>query len=72
MNNNNIRTLIIGSSNCGKTYFMNYILFQKQEPIYIITKSLNQYPNIKTQTSDEIQPKKNYENSIVVFDDMLL
>ena len=68
----NNRTLIIGFSNCGKTYLMNHILFQKQEPIFIITKSLNQYPKIKAQTSDEIQPLENYENSTVVFDDMLL
>ena len=51
---------------------MNYILLQKQEPIFTITKSLYQYPNIKAQTSDEIQPLENYENSTVVFDDMLL
>ena len=51
---------------------MNLILHQKQEPIFIITKSLNQYPNIKAQTSDEIQPLERYENSTVVFDDMLL
>ena len=72
VNNNNNRTLIIGFSNCGKTYLMNHILFQKQEPIFIITKSLNQYPKIKAQTSDEIQPLEYYENSTVVFDDMLL
>ena len=71
-NNNTNRTLIIGFSNCGKTYLMNYILHQKQEPIFIITKSLNQYPNIKAQTSDEIQPLNEYENSVVVFDDMLV
>ena len=70
--NNNNRTLIIGFSKCGKTYLMNHILFQKQEPIFIITKSLNQYANIKAQTSDEIQPLNEYENSVVVFDDMLL
>ena len=35
-------------------------------------KSLNQYPNIKAQTSDEIQPIESFENSTVVFDDMLL
>ena len=70
--NNSNRTLIIGLSNCGKTYLMNHILFQKQEPIFKITKSLNQYPNIKAQTLDEIKPSENYENSIVVFDDMLL
>ena len=69
---NNNRTLIIGFSNCGKTYLMNHILFQKQEPIFIITKSLNQYSKIKAQTSDEIQPINEYENSVVVFDDMLL
>ena len=38
----------------------------------LITKSLNQYPNIKAQTSDEIQPLENFENSTVIFDDMLL
>ena len=68
----NIRTLIKGSSNCGKTYLRNHILLQKQEPIFIITKSINQYTNIKAQTSDEIQPLNEYENSVVVFDDMLL
>ena len=51
---------------------MKHFLLQKQEPIFVITKSLNQYPNIEAQTSDEIQPLENYENSIVVFDDMLL
>ena len=51
---------------------MNHILHQKQEPIFIITKSLNQYPKIKAHTSDEIEPLENYENSTVVFDDMLL
>ena len=36
--NGNNRTLVIGFSNCGKTYLMNHILHQKQEPIFIITK----------------------------------
>ena len=66
------RTLMIGFSNCGKTYIMNHILHQIHERIFIITKSLNQYPKIKAQTSDEIQPLNEYENSVVVFDDMLL
>ena len=70
--NNNIGTLIIGLSNCGKTYLMNYTLLRRQKPIFIITRSLNQYPNIKAQTSDENQPLENYGKSIVVFDDMLL
>ena len=51
---------------------MNHIQIQKQEPIFIITKSLNQYLKIKAQTTDEIQASENYENSTVVFDDMLL
>ena len=68
----NNRTPIKRFSNCGKTYLMNYILLQKQYPVYEITKSLNQYPNIKAQTSVEIQPLEKYENSTVVFNDMLL
>ena len=51
---------------------MNYILFQKQKPICETTEPLNQYPNIEAQTSDEIQPLENYENSTVVFDNILL
>ena len=70
--NNNNRTLIIGFSNCGKIYLMNYFILRKQEPFFIITKSLNQYPNTKAQTSDEIQPFETYRNSTAVFDDMLL
>ena len=50
---------------------MNHILHQKEGLIFIITKSLNQYPNIEAQTSDETQPLESYENSIIVFDDML-
>ena len=50
---------------------MNYILLRKQNPISIITKSVNQDPDIKAQTSDEIQPLENHKNSGVVFDDML-
>ena len=33
---------------------------------------MNQYPNIKAQTSDGIQPLNDYENSTVVFDDIIL
>ena len=29
-NNNKNRSLIVGVSNCGQTYLMNYILLQKQ------------------------------------------
>ena len=51
---------------------MSHILHQNQDPLFIITKSLNQYPKIKAQTTDEIQPLNECENSVVVFDDMLL
>ena len=51
---------------------MNYFLLQKQDPIFIFTKSLNQYFKIKAQTSDEIQPLEISGNSTVVFDVMLL
>ena len=51
---------------------MKHILHQKQEPIFVSTKSKNQYPNIKAQTSDENQPSEIYENSIVVSNDMFL
>ena len=51
---------------------MNYILLQKQESIFVFTKSINVYPNIEAQTSDETRPLENYENRIVVFNGMLL
>ena len=51
---------------------MNHILLQKQEPIFFKTKLINQYPIIKAQTLDTIQPLESYENSLVVFDDVLL
>ena len=70
-NNKNNISLTIGFSICGKTYLLNYILLQKQEPILIITKSLNQYPNIKAQPSSEVQPLEKAESSAVVFDDLL-
>ena len=67
----NNRTFFIGYSNFGKTYLMNHILLKK-DPSVIITKSLIQYPIINAQTLNEIEPLQNYENSTVVFDDMLL
>ena len=62
----------VGISAHGKSYLMNYILPKKRGLFFIITKSPKQYPNIKAQISDENQPLENYENSTVVFDDMLL
>ena len=66
------RHLMIGISEYDKTYLVNFILLQKQEPIFTITKSLYQNANIKAQTSDDIQPLENYENSTLVSDDTLL
>ena len=51
---------------------MKKILLRKQESIFILTKSLIQYPYVRAQTSDEIQPSENFGNSFVVFDEMLL
>ena len=62
----NNRTLIIGFSNFGNTYLMNLILLKKQEPSFILTKSLNQYPNLNAQTTDRNEPLENYEKSTVV------
>ena len=69
---NNNGTANKGFCNCCKTYLKKYFLLQKQEPIFTNTKSLNQHPNAKAQTSDEMQPLENYENISVVFDDALL
>ena len=51
---------------------MTYVLLQNEKPIYINTKSLKEHPNVKFQTSDEVQSLENYENSFVVLDDLLL
>ena len=59
-------------SNCATTYLMNHNLHQKQEPFAIITKSLNQNPNIKAEKSDKIEPLENLKISIFVFDGKLL
>ena len=69
---NNNRTLIIGFSNYSKIHLMNDILLQKQEPTFIITKSVNQYPKFNFQTSDDFQTMGKSGNSTVVFDDTLL
>ena len=66
------RHLIVGSSGHGKSYYMIFFLIGKQGPVFIITNSINQYPNMKARISDEIEPLEKYENSTVVFDDMLL
>ena len=75
-NNNNNRTLLVGPSFSGKTYLMLKILSRMiDRDIYRITKSLpEQYTNSKIkikEISDEIKPLNEYENGIIVFDDIL-
>ena len=75
-NINNNRTLLVGSSFSGKTYLMLKILSRiSDRDIYIITKSPpEQYTNSKIkikEISDEIKPQNEYENGIIVFDDIL-
>ena len=75
-NNNNNRTLLVGPSFSGKTYLMLKILSRiSDRDIYIITKSPpEQYSNSDIEIreiSDEIKPLNEYENGIIVFDDVL-
>ena len=75
-NNNNNRTLLVGPSFSGKTYLMLKVLSRMiDRDIYIITKSPpEQYTNSKIkirEISDEIKPLNEYENGIIVFDDIL-
>ena len=73
--NTDNRTLLVGTSYSGKTYFMLKILSRitPDRGIYIFTKShLEQYPNSKPRTKeigDEIKPLSEYENAIIVLDD---
>ena len=73
--NNNNRTLLVGPSFSGKTSLMLQILSRiSDRDIYIITKSPpEQYSNSKIkikEISDEIKPLNEYENGIIVFDDI--
>ena len=73
---NNNRTLVVGASFSGKTYLMIKILSRiPNRDIYIITKSPpEQYTNSEIkikEISDEIKPLNEYENGIIVFDDIL-
>ena len=75
-NNNNNRTLLDGLSFSGKTYLMlKTFSRRKNRDIYIITKSPpEQYTNSKIKNKekcDEIKPLNEYENGIIVFDDIL-
>ena len=75
-NNNNNRTFLVGPSFSGKTYLMLKILSRiSDRDIYIITKSPpEQYTSSKIkikEINDEIKPLNEYENGIIVFDDIL-
>ena len=75
-NNTNRRTLLVGPSFSGKTYLMLKILSRiSNRDFYIITKSPpEQYSNSKVKIKEisvEIKPLNEYENGIIVFDDIL-
>ena len=73
---NNNRTLVVGCSFAGKVHLMLKILSRMiDRDIYIITKSPpEQYTNSKIkikEITDEIKPLNEYENGVIVFDDIL-
>ena len=75
-NNNNNRTLLVGPSFSGKTYLLLRTFSRiPDRDIYIITKSPpEQYSNSKIRIKkigDEIKPLSEYQNGIIVFDDIL-
>ena len=67
----NHRHFIVGPSNVGKTYYILNILEKKgqKRPFYILTISPIVIQFIKT--GNEIKPKKTYNGSVVIFDEML-
>ena len=75
-NNSNNRTLLVAPSFSGKTYLMLKILSRMiDRDFYIITKSPpEQYTNSKIRIKeirDEIKRLNEYENGIIVSDDIL-
>ena len=74
--NNNNRSLLVGPPFPGKTYLMLKILSRiPDRDNYIITKSPpEQYSNSKIkikEINDEIKPLNEYENCVIVIDDIL-
>ena len=74
--NNNNRTPLVGPFFSGKTYLMLQILSRTSDrDIFIFTKSPpEQYSNSKIkikELSNEIKPLNEYENCVIVFDDIL-
>ena len=74
-NNHNNRTLLVGSSFSGETYLILKILSRiPDRDNYRITESPpEQYSNskIKIKEIEDIKPLNEYENAIIVFDDIL-
>ena len=60
-NSENCANVVICPTNVGKTFYMLKVLEKigNKRPIHIITRSLNQYPNYKTNT--EIKPIHKYK-----------
>ena len=63
--------IVIGPRNVGKTFYMLKVLekITDKKPIFIITRSPNQYPNYTTNS--EIKTINKYKRTVVIFDDML-
>ena len=75
-NNDNNRTLLVGASFPGKTYLMLKILSRMPDrDFFIFIKSPpEQYLNSKIkikEINDDIKPLNEYENGVIVFDDIL-
>ena len=75
-NNKNNRTLLVGCAFAGKTHLLLKVLSRLPNwDVYITTKSpRDQYSNSKIkvkEVSAEIKPVSEYENGIIVFDDIL-
>ena len=73
---NNNRTLLVGPFFSGKTYLMfNFFSRKPNRDFYRITKSPpEQYSNSKIkikEISDEIKSLNEYENGVILFDDVL-
>ena len=73
--NNNNRTPLVVPSFSGKTYLMLKIFSRiPDRDIYVVTNSPpDQYSNskIKIKEIEEMKPLNEYENAIIVFNDIL-
>ena len=68
----NERTLIIGTSGCGKSFLMLSLLKDKKpDDVGTTCKIDNQYPSKYPNQSNEIITLEDYGNKTIVFDDML-